>query len=213
MRKRNRKGQFTKGHARTRHVARRRTRRAPRVAVAIANPRRRRRTRRTASPSHRRVAVRHYRRNPIRRRRSYRRNPSMGGFGGLFASSTLKTIGLTAGGFVAVPFIEGFVAKFIPATMQSKLTSYAVKIGSVIGLSWLANRFLGRDAGMKVAIGGGAYVAIVAVKDLFPTLLPASAGMGAYLRQQPMLGAYQRGYMGSRVTTNVPGRLQPQSTY
>jgi hypothetical protein len=124
----------------------------------------------------------------------------------------LKSVGLTAGGFVAVPFIEGFVNKMVPVSMQSKLTSYAVKIASVIGLTFLANKFLGKEAGQKVAIGGGAYVALVAAHDFFPTALPAF-GMGSYLRAQPLLGAYQRNYMGSAITNQTPSRLQPSGRY
>jgi hypothetical protein len=98
--------------------------------------------------------------------------------------------------------------------MTRKITGYAVKIGSVIGLTWLATRFLGSDAGNKVAIGGGAYVAVSIFRDIFPTALPSVAtGAGRYLRAQPLLGAYQRGYMGSPGTANVPSRLQPQSSY
>lgn len=219
-RARNAKGRFVKTHrsnprgkAKARRIVRMR-----RGGVALINPRRKR-SHRINPPKRRYMArVRRGTRaviiNPRRHRRGYRPNPVTSSFTGLFSAPMLKTIGLTAGGFVAVPFIEGFVAKFIPASMQGKLTSYAVKIASVIGLSMLVGKFMGKEAGQKVAIGGGAYVAVVAVKDFFPTLLPASAaGAGSYLRAQPMLGAYQRSYMGSAVTQNAPGRLQPQSRY
>ena len=213
-----RTGRFVKGAAKKTRTRTRRVVRLRKGGVAMVNPRRRRR----AAPKRRvfarvrrgsRAVIVNPRRKVVRRhRRGYRSNPAS--FTGLFSAPMLKTIGLTAGGFVAVPFIEGFVAKFIPASMQSKLTSYAVKIASVVGLSMLVGKFIGKEAGQKVAIGGGAYVAVVAVKDFFPTLLPAAtSGTGSYLRAQPLLGAYQRGYMGSPITNTAPGRLQPQSRY
>jgi len=175
--------------------------RSARFGMAI-DPRRQRRKYRRNDPGF--AGKRHYRRNPIN-------------LGSLFTGNSLKAIGMTAGGFVAIPFIEGFLAKLIPVstdTTTRKITGYVVKIGSVIGLSWLATRFLGADAGNKVAIGAGAYVAVSIFRDVFPNILPiVTTGAGRYLRAQPLLGAYQRGYMGSAATANVPSRLQPQSSY
>jgi hypothetical protein len=215
-RARNAKGRFVR-NAKRATTKRRRVIRMRRAGVAVVNPRRRRR-----SPARRRSAVVRVTRrqravlvNPRRRRHSYRRNPAM--LGGLFSTSMLKTIGLTAGGFVAVPFVEGFVAKMLPASIQGKMTTYAVRIASVIGLAMLGSKFLGRKAGEEIAIGGGVYLAMTAAHDLAPGVLP-TFGLGSYLRAQPLLGsgmgAYQRSYMGgSAINASTPSRLQPGNRY
>lgn len=152
------------------------------------------------------------RRRRYHRRRSYRHNPIS--FGGLFSAPMLKTVAFTAGGFLGVPFVEGFVNTFVPTSIQGRVTSYAVKVASLIGLSWVVGRFVSKDAGQKVAVGGAAYIAIFAVKDFFPTLLPAAAsGAGRYIGAQPLLGSYQRNFMGSPITATAPTRLMPSSRY
>jgi hypothetical protein len=216
-------GRFVKGKARGKTKSRR-VIRLRKGGAALINKRRapKRRTFARVRRGQRAVILnprrrRSYRGNPVRRhRRSYRHNPAT--FAGLMSMPVLKTIGLTAGGFVAVPLIEGFVSTYLPASVKSsKITGYVVKIASVIGLSMLVGKFLGREAGQKVAIGGGTYVALVVLKDLMPTFtqLPTitPGTMGSYLRAQPMLGAYQRGYMGSPITNSAPARLQPQGRY
>jgi hypothetical protein len=128
--------------------------------------------------------------------------------------NTLQTVAFTAGGMVGTPIIEGFVYQYIPVAFSGNVFGkYVIRIGSALLLAWGVGKIAGQEAGKKVAVGGLAYIALGAVKDFFPTLLPASApvsGLGAYmpLRRQPLLGAYQRSSFGSTVQ-NVPTRLQP----
>ena len=143
-------------------------------------------------------------------RRSYRRNPGM--FSGIgFNMETLKTVGLTAGGFLGTPFVEGFVVNYLPASLTSnKYARYAIRIAAAVGLGYLVGKAMGKDAGKKVAVGGLAYFGVGLVKDFMPTL---GTGTGAYLRAQPLLGAYQRSSMGSYMTSAAPSRLDPANRY
>jgi len=185
--------------------------RRARRRTAVAAPRRR--AKRGAS----RRVVRLRRGNVAlvnRRRRTYRRNP---GFSLGFNKETLKTVGYAASGFLGVPFVEGFIANYLPASIKTgttgKLVDYGVKIGAAYGLKIAADKVLGGDAGRKVFIGGLTYVAIAAIRDFFPSLTGGgTTSTGAYLRAQPMLGSYQRS-MGSYITNTVPSRLQPQARY
>lgn len=194
---RNAKGRFVKrSHAKTthrksvkrvrRHAPRRSSRKVVRLRrgqVAVVNPRRHRR---------------------------YRRNPGM--FSGIgFNTETLKTVGLTAGGFLGTPFLEGFVVNYLPVAFTSnKYARYAIRIAAAVGLGYLAGKALGKEAGKKVAVGGLAYFGVGLIKDFMPTL---GTGTGAYLRSQPLLGAYQRSSMGSYMTSSGPARNDPANRY
>jgi len=148
---------------------RRRLRNPYPVAGLAINPRRRRRRGRS---------------NP--RRRSYRRNPSVMGIG-LGGLPPLQAVAFTGVGFVGTPMAEGFLNTFLPVSLTGNtIGKYAVRIGSVLGLSMLAKAVLGRSASRYVALGGGLYVAVTAVKEFAPGLIP---GMSAYVVPNSM-GAY-----------------------
>lgn len=173
-------------------------------AVAIMNPRRRYR-RNDPDPGHRRR----------RRWRTYRRNPGIASTFGL-DMPTLKAVGFTVLGVGGTPFVEGLVGQVLPASITTnKIGSYAVKIASVLGLSWGVRQVAGKQAGTQVAIGGFAYVTVSALKDfapsLFPSTSPAISGVGA----QPLLGMgmYPSVGMGSYITSNVPDRLRPENRF
>jgi hypothetical protein len=142
----------------------------------IANPRRRRR----------RHARRHYSMNPRRHhRRRYRRNPSFLG-GSFFSLPPLQSVLYAGVGFVAPPVVEGFANQFLPATITtSTIGRYAVKIASVLGLTWLAKSLVGREQAKMVGVGGGAYVLISAIREFAPGVIP---GLSAY--SLPTMRAY-----------------------
>lgn len=203
---RNAKGRFTK-----RGAAHRRVRRVRHVAAPVRRSVRRRR----AAPRRRVVMLRRGNVALVNRRRHrrYRRNAPM--FAGIGLNmETLKTVGLTAGGFLGTPFVEGFVINYLPTALTgNKFARYAIRIGAAVGLGFLAGKALGRDAGKKVAVGGLAYVGIGLIKDFMPTLVP---GTGSYLRgagSQPLLGSYQRTAMGSYATASAPSRNNPANRY
>jgi len=173
-------------------------RRRPAVAVAVANPRRRRRT---------------YHAAPKRRRRSYRRNPSI--LGVSYDKSILRSVGFTVVGVAGTPFLEGFLQNTIVKTIGvtdptiQKVLNYGLKVGSAFGVSWGVKQVAGRDAGRYALVGGLAYVAVAAIRDLFPTLL--GSGTGKYLSAQPLLGRYQTPRLGGNITRFTPERLRPQT--
>lgn len=161
---------------------RRRYRRNPYPVAGVAlNPRRRRR------------------RNPVMNRRRYRRNPGSRKVFGL-SLPPLQSVLYAGVGFVAVPVTEGFLNQFLPLSITSTtLGKYAIRIGSVIGLTWLGKMVLGKQAALMIGIGGGAYVLVTAVKEFAPGMIP---GLSAYA--QPALGAYTPSSVRNYRTLGAP---------
>jgi hypothetical protein len=212
--KRNKKGQFTK---RKKVTARRKT---TRRAVAHRKVSRRRSTRRRVTARSVKVVRHPVLVNPRRRRRhGYRRNPSLGG---MFNRITLKTVGFTVVGALGVPFVEGFVTKYIPANIlgtdatMNKVVRYAVKIGSAWGLSWGVGKVAGPEAKRAVLVGALASITVGIIRDtglLGGTATPTSGttGTGRYLGAYPGMGAQP--FLGSAVTTRTAERLNPANRF
>lgn len=100
------------------NAPRRKARRNFPSAGLVFNPRRK---------SHRKGA----KANPGRRRHHAKRNPALLGV----TLPPIQMIAWGAGGFIVPPMVEGFVNKFLPASVTgSTLGRYAVKIASVLGL-------------------------------------------------------------------------------
>ena len=179
-----------------RRVARRRSyRRNPYLAAAAANPRRRRYT----------------------RRRHYRRNPAIFS-GNRILGMSIREIAFAGVGFIAPPAIEGFVSAYIPTSITSTaIGRYAVKGAIVAGVSMVGGKFISRDAGKMMAIGGVTYLVANLLVDYVPQIF---AGFQGYpnpgrvlprMGSQPMLGKY----MGNM---NVPAmrtadRLDPRGRF
>lgn len=165
-----------RGRGRKNAPRRRRVSRS-RAKVAIYNPRRKRSRR---NPVHRKA-----------RRRGYRRNPALLGF----QLPPLMPVVYAGAGFVAPPVVEGFLAGFLPTEFAaSTLGKYATRFASVIGGTWLVQRFVGRNAAMYFGIGGGAYILTSAIREFMPGVIP---GLGAYTVAGQtavpfQLGAYTR---------------------
>ena len=175
---------FRKG-ARKAAPRRRKARRARKsnpwpVAGMVVNPRRRRHSRRRTHAVAR------------RRRHSYSRNPKLLGI----ELPPLNKVLFAGVGFVAPPMIEGFLAGFIPAEITSStIGKYAVRVASVLALAFGVRRFIGREEGNMVAIGGGVYVLSTAAMEFLPNIfsggtpapalkmyqLPASGQLSAYV--------------------------------
>lgn len=101
---------------------------------------------------------------------------------------SIETMAYAGAGFIAPPFIEGFIAPYLPASITSNpVGKYGVKLGAVLGTTMLAGRFLGRKAARAVGMGGGVYILASLVMDYAPSLLapgtPVTAGatMSSYV--------------------------------
>ncbi len=142
-----------------------------------------------------------------RHHRRYRRNPGAGVTRIMgFSLPPLQAVLYAGGGMIGVPMVEGFLSQFLPASLTSnQIGRYAVKIGSVLGLTFLAKSLLGRDAAKMVGIGGGAYVLLGAVREFAPGVIP---GMSAYTS----LRAYTPN-MGKWVTPGTGGRAPALNAY
>lgn len=149
------------------------------VAAAL-NPRRRRRR---------------YASNP--RRRHYRRNPvSIRGLG----LPPLMPIVYGGVGFAGTAWAEGFITGMLPLEWTGNLLAkYAVKIGSVLGVTWLAGMALGKAAKYMVGIGGGIYVIKSAAHDFVPGVIPGMEGVRGPLN----LSAYRRAHTGMGQPANL----------
>lgn len=147
---------------------RRRARRNPYPVAGIAlNPRRRRRS---VARSHRRRA---------------RRNPPRSIMRGL---PTIQSVVYAGVGFVGTPIVEGMLSAYLPLSITANtFGKYAVRIGTVLGLTWAAKMVVGKKAAQMVGLGGGVYVAVTAVKEFAPGLIP---GMSAYALPGSGMGAY-----------------------
>ncbi len=205
------KGRFVKSNA---SRPRRRTHTRRRRTMYLANPRRGRRT----------VRRNFYANAPLRRsRRHARRNPPALFGGNRILGLSMNELLFAGVGFVAPPAIEGFAKGFLPASITSTpLGRYALKAGTVAVLSLGASKFIGREAGKYVAIGGATYIIASLVIDFMPTLF---TGFGSYMNPgqtfQPMgarraLGAQPFIGMDQGIRTSpakLPERVDPNARF
>ena len=165
-----------------RHNAHRRRRRRnawtmPGAVASINRPRRHRRRRNS----------------PRRHRRHGRRNPAIFGL----QLPSFESVGFGALGYVGTPLVEGVLTGFLPSSIFSNtIGKYAVRIGSVLGLRYLAKIVgLGGRANM-IAIGGGMYVLTSAIREFASGMLPAQAAAalpGVAYYAPPTLRSYTTG--------------------
>jgi len=222
-----RKGSKTMAYKRKgakKNARRKRARRNPFPGggLMINRPRRRRRT---YSMKRNKRGV--YAHNPRRRKghRRARRNPAVLGV----ALPPINMIAWGAGGFLGTPMAESYINRFLPAEVTSSvLGRYAVKIGTVLGLTYLVKHVLSAKEAFPVALGGSLYVVVSAVNEFAPQLtqVPAPApAVSAY--RTGMINAYQKGGInayrqgmiatgiGSYAATNLakalPGLAQPST--
>lgn len=137
-----------------------------------ANPKRRRRARRNQpfvvnSPRHRRRS----RRNPVHRRRHYRRNPGIGTF--LPSTGFLKEVAFVAGGYYGTKISAGFVLPMIG--ISGDIPRLAVKSVVAFGVSYLGGMLLGQRVKESLLMGGALEVAQDAIKTYLSPFVPALA--------------------------------------
>lgn len=201
---------------------RRRARRNPFPLAGIAVNRRRKKARTYHMTKTRKgsYAYNPRKRMSSHRRKSARRNPAILGV----TLPPITMIAWGAGGFIAPPMIEGFVNKFLPAEVTtSVLGRYAVKIASVLGLTYLVKTVLSAKEAFPVALGGSLYVVVSAVNEFAPqlTMLPAPTVPAGPIKayRKGMIGtginAYRsgmiKGYAATGLANAMPGLAQPSA--
>lgn len=164
------------------------------MAGVVANPRRRRRVR-----VHARRIRRHARRNPA----------ILGGLG----LPPLNQVLYAGAGFIAPPMVEGFINKYLPVEVTSStIGRYAVKIASVLGLTFLAKKAIGASEARMVALGGASYVLVSAVNEFMPSLT-MSAYRGGMINKYRGMQAYHSGTIGQYarpgLAANMPSLAAP----
>lgn len=188
------------------NAPRRKTRRAAKrnpfpSAGLVFNPRRKRHSKRRRAVA-----------NPRRRHHRSRSNPAI--LGVTLPPITMLAWG--AGGFLAVPMLEGFVTKFLPAEITANtLGRYAMKVASVLGLTWLTKTIMSNKEAFPVALGGSLYVIVSAVNEFVPqlTTLPTSGAGNVKAYRTGMIKAYRggmistgvNGYTGKMLNGGMPG--------
>lgn len=179
-----RKGAKSAPARRRRSTRRRKNWISPGMVVA-ANPRRRRRS----------MYLKGARRNPHHRRRH--RNPAILGF----QLPAIKSVVFAGIGFAGPSLLSGFLSQMVPSVMSQASSmgiagKYLVKVGSVLGLTYLTRRFVGSNEANMVLIGGGVNVGLSLMNDFAPGFLPANPlgmyvpnrGMRAYVPNRGMQG-------------------------
>lgn len=177
-------------------------------AGLMFNPRRKhRKNARRSSKTHPKVYLsnrrRHRRNSPLmwNPRRKHRRNPAVLGV----ALPPINMIAWGAGGFIAPPMLEKFVNQWMPVSVTgSTLGRYAVKIGSVLALTYLVKTVLGNKEAFPVALGGSLYVVVSAVNEFAPQLTGATTTTTAAYRGG-MINAYRNGMIASGIPTGYAG--------
>jgi hypothetical protein len=175
-------------------MARRRGGNAARMAYVRSfrknRSRRRRRARRNPWPTAGMVAApnprrRYYRRAKAAvgrykaRRRQRREGRSVNILG--INLPPLETVLYTGVGVIGTPMVEGFASRFLPLELTTNVVGrYALKVASVLGLTWLTNTLLGSNEAKAVGAGGGAYVLVSALREFAPGVV----GMGAYTQMR-----------------------------
>lgn len=214
-RRKRRKGRMPAGLARY-WASRRGGRKRRKARAVMTNPRRRRRR---ARASTRRRAVRrnpvyrhkrHHRRrarNPIySRRRSRRRGRNPFSVGG--AKEVLVPAAIGAGGAIALAVAWGYLAPKLPASLQTGYLEIGVKLAGAIGLGLLANRFLGRQKGMYVGIGGSVVVLAQAITPMLASAAPTVPGLSGFGRMSGGdYAPYPLNGMGAYMKNPSLGRL------
>lgn len=196
---------FGKGRKRSPARRRRRNWAVAGSVVPMNPPRRRRARRRRYGAAMRAVTGRRSGYNPRRHHHRRRRNPGLlSGFG----MPPVKSVIFAGIGFAGPSLVSGFLSSTFPTVMQQTTNlgiagKYLVKIGSILGLSWLTRRFVGSSEAQMVMVGGGANIALSLVNDFRPGLLPANP-LGMYMPTVFPTMQQQAG-MRSYIPTNMRG--------
>ena len=205
FRKISQKGKGKKNMARRKATRRKARKNFPTAGLAF-NPRRKTRTYSMKKSR----GVYRAKSNPRRKSHRGRRNPAVLGV----TLPPMNMIAWGAGGFIAPPMVENFVSQFLPTEFATSVMGrYALKIGSVLGLTYLTKTVLSAKEAFPVALGGSLYVVVSAINEFMPqlTAVPAPAtGVSAY--RTGMIKAYRQGMIGTGVQSYARSNLARANT-
>jgi hypothetical protein len=108
-----------------------------------------------------------------------------------------------AGGALALDVVMGYATPMLPPALQSGWFNVAVKAAGAVGVGMLASKFLGRENGRIVMLGGLTVVAYGSLKTLLAGMgVTGIPGLSGYADYTPYpvtgMGAYMRGATGTR---------------
>ena len=169
--------------------AKRKVSRRRKVAVFSLNPRGKRR-RSVKAVSRRRSS------------RRYRRNPSLGGI--LPSKGMIFDAVYVTGGFIATKMAANFVLPMIG--IQQPLVRIGLKGVLAGALGWAGNRFLGRNAGQFLLIGGLVETVNDAVQTYVTPYVPALA-VSSYPELSYNGGDYMGVYPGMSAYPDLSGMV------
>jgi len=158
-------------NSRSLFMARRRRRRNPRVHGYI----RRRAHHRRHNPRYRRRRYAHHRRRLRNPRRA-------GGFGmrGLMRNAVMPAM-IGGTGALVLDVVDGYVAPYLPATLQSGYLRLIMKGVGAVAIGMVASRFLGRERGRVVMLGALTVTAYSAIRSAVQGAgIPGLSGYGDY---------------------------------
>lgn len=183
--------------------------------IALINPRRKRKARKTRARRRRHVARRKTtarrrrktsivavrRLNPRRRRvharrrrhHARRRNPRMLSLGGI--TRTLMPAAIGGAGALALDIALSYATPYLPASLQSGYLKTGVKLAGAIGLGMVAGKFLGGEKGRAVTLGALTVVLYGAIRDAAKQFAP-TLNLGAVDYADNTVGAYMAPSLG-----------------
>lgn len=115
------------------------------------------------------------------RMRRRKRNPRFGlpSVNGI-VKGTIMPAAIGATGAIALDVAYGYASPYLPAFLQSKWASLAVKLAGAIGIGMVAGKVLGRERGRVATLGAATVVAYGALKSSLATALPTVPGLSGY---------------------------------
>lgn len=136
----------------------------------------------------------HSRRIFTMRRRRRHRNPRFGipSVRGVMRQ-TLMPAAIGATGALALDVAYGYAQPYLPAMLQGKWPTLAVKVVGALGIGMLASKFLGRERGRIATLGAVTVVGYGALKSALSQALPTLPGLSGY---QDFVDYSARGNLG-----------------
>lgn len=93
---------------------------------------------------------------------------------------TIMPAAVGATGALALDVAYGYASPYLPAFLQNKWATLAVKIAGAIGIGMVAGKFLGRERGRVATLGAATVVVYGAAKSALSSAMPTLPGLSGY---------------------------------